>query len=155
MNIMTLKNYQFYFIILFCITTMLNSQFAHAEKKDINHSGSTSQSLLRGCRDSAAIEKIIGDAIELGAPVYNAGLHIECYRVYEWASYKIIHVYGGNCKNIEKILNASIEKSHGDYSDVEKAWIMRMAFDKILGVPTQTGNSENISPEKEPSLLKG
>ncbi|MGH2564560.1 MAG: hypothetical protein ACRDE5_08605, partial [Ginsengibacter sp.] len=77
-------------------------------------------------------------------PVYNAGLHIECYRIYEWAAYKIIYVYGSDCKEIGTVLKIAVDKSHGDYSDIEKAWMMRAAFDKILGVPTQTSE-----PEKE------
>ena len=102
-----------------------------------------------GCSDSTAIAKIIGDAIELGAPIYNAGFHIGCYRVYEWAAYKIVSVYGNNCKEVEKILKVAIDKSHGDYSDIEKAWLMRAAFDKILGEPTTTGNPDKPSPERE------
>jgi hypothetical protein len=107
------------------------------------------------CSDSTAIRKIIDDAIELGAPIYNAGFHIGCYRIYEWAAYKIVYVYGNNCKEVEKILKAAIEKSHGDYSDTEKAWLMRIAFDKILGVPTKVGNPEKESNEKGSTLKEG
>ncbi|OQP41815.1 hypothetical protein A4D02_14140 [Niastella koreensis] len=94
------------------------------------------------CSKNEEIEKIINDAISLGAPIYNEGLHIACYRIYEWAGYKILYEYGKTCKEVEKILKSAIEKSHGDYSDIEKAWLMRAAFDKILGVPTRMGESE-------------
>ena len=98
------------------------------------------------------VEKIINEAISLGAPIYNEGLHMACYRIYEWAGYKILYEYGKKCGEIEKTLKAAIEKSHGDYSDTEKAWIMRVAFDKILGVSTKT-----VEPEqpKGPDLRKG
>jgi hypothetical protein len=33
-----------------------------------------------------------------------------------------------------------IEKAQGDYSDLDKVWIMRTSFDKIMGVPTETGD---------------
>ncbi len=112
--------------------------------------GSITDSLPVTCSNSIEIEKIIDDAISLGAPIYNEGLHMACYRIYEWAAYKIIYVYGTSCKNIEAILKTAVEKSHGDYSDTEKAWMMRAAFDKILGVPTQTKE-----PEKESLLKKG
>ncbi len=101
--------------------------------------------ILKNCNKAEQVEKIITEAISIGAPVYNSGYHLACYRIYEWAAYKILYEYGSNCKDLEKILKAAVEKSHGDYSDLEKAWIMRVAFDKIMGVPTQT-----VDPEKKP-----
>jgi len=102
------------------------------------------------CSKNEEIEKIINDAISLGAPIYNEGLHLACYRIYEWAGYKILYEYGKTCKDVEKILKTAIEKSHGDYSDTEKAWLMRAAFDKILGVPTRM-----VEPEKDPAPRRG
>lgn len=107
-------------------------------------------SLPVNCSKSNEMKKIITEAISLGAPIYNEGLHLACYRIYEWAAYKIIYVYGTTCKNVESILKTAIENSHGDYSDTEKAWLMRAAFDKILGVPTKTNETE-----KESLLKKG
>ncbi len=102
--------------------------------------------IIKGCSKSEQVEKIITDAISIGVPVYNSGYHLACYRIYEWAGYKILYEYGTTCKEVEKVLKTAIEKSHGDYSDLEKAWIMRAAFDKIMGVPTQTGDP---APKKE------
>ena len=98
------------------------------------------------CAKDSDIEKIIEEAISLGAPIYNAGLHMACYRIYEWAAYKILYEYGKPCPNVATLLKTAIDKSHGDYSDTEKAWMMRVAFDKILGVPTQTGEGEKETP---------
>lgn len=67
----------------------------------------TDIAVIAGCGDSTAIVKIIGDAIELGAPIYNAGFHIGCYRLYEWAACKIVSAYGSNCKDLEKIFKIS------------------------------------------------
>ncbi len=94
--------------------------------------------ILNSCSRSKEVEKIIDDAIAMGAPIYNAGAPLACYRIYEGAAYKILYEYGKTCREVEKVLKAAVDKSHGDYSDIEKAWIMRAAFDKILGVPTQT-----------------
>jgi len=102
------------------------------------------------CSKNGEIEKIITEAISLGAPVYNQGMHMACYRIYEWAGYKILYEYGKECPVVEGILKSAINKSHGDYSDTEKAWLMRMAFDKILGVPTQT-----TTPNKDSNIRKG
>jgi hypothetical protein len=96
----------------------------------------------QGCTKNDEIEKIISDAISIGAPIYNAGMHMACYRIYEWAAYKILYEYGRSCTEVEKILKIGVEKSHGDFSDTEKAWIMRASFDKILGVPTITTDPE-------------
>ena len=109
-------------------------------------------SIPGSCPMNDDIEKIINEAISLGAPVYNEGLHMACYRIYEWASYKILYEYGKRCGAIEKTLKTAIDKSHGDYSDTEKAWIMRMAFDKVLGVPTQTADPDK---PKSSDLRKG
>ena len=116
--------------------------FCHAgssSKKDFpGHLEIKEDTVIKNCAKSEQVEKIITDAIAIGAPVYNSGYHLECYRIYEWAGYKILYEYGKVCKDVEKILKTAIDKSHGDYSDLEKAWIMRAAFDKIMGVPTQT-----------------
>ena len=61
-----------------------------------------------------------------------------CYRIYEGAAYKILHKYSSKCKDVRNLLETALEKSYGNYSAAEKAWIMRMAFDQILGVPTTT-----------------
>ncbi|MEP6711496.1 MAG: hypothetical protein ABJA37_03720 [Ferruginibacter sp.] len=150
---MSLKNYRFLVIIILCFVFGTSNQNAYGKNvASVYVKPITDSSLNKDCSDTAAIAKIILDAIELGAPIYNAGLPIGCYRVYEWAAYKILYVYGNNCKDVEKILKAAVEKSHGDYSDMEKAWLMRAAFDKILGVPTKTGDAEKNSPEKENSI---
>jgi hypothetical protein len=91
------------------------------------------------CNKIEAVEQIISDAISIGAPTYNQGNHIGCYRIYEGAAYKILYKYGSKCKDIKNTLEVALEKSYGDYDASEKAWIMRMAFDKILGVQTTKG----------------
>ncbi len=58
--------------------------------------------------------------------------------IYQGAAYRIIYLYGTKCKQVKSILETAIERAQGNYSITEKAWIMRMAFDQILGVPTQT-----------------
>ncbi len=114
-----------------------------------SYAGTAKDSIPGDCPNSPEIEKIINDAISLGAPIYNEGLHMACYRIYEWAAYKILYEYGKSCKEVERVLKTAVEKSHGDYSDTEKAWLMRAAFDKIMGVPTQTGQPErSTAPRK-------
>lgn len=90
------------------------------------------------CKKIEAIREIISEAIAVGAPTYNEGNHIGCYRIYEGAAYKIIYRHGSKCKEVKSLLEDALEMSYGNYNASEKAWIMRIVFDKILGVPTVT-----------------
>lgn len=92
----------------------------------------------KDCDKIEAIYVIIGQAIETGAPTYNSGNHQGCYMIYEGAAYKILYKYGSRCSDVSNILEAALEKSYGANNATDKAWIMRMAFDQILGEPTQT-----------------
>ncbi len=92
----------------------------------------------KNCEKIDAVITIIEEAIDIGAPTYNDRNYLGCYKIYEGAAYKVIHKYGAKCKQINNILEAALEKSYGNYSVTEKAWILRMAFDSILGVPTTT-----------------
>jgi len=137
-----------FFTCLFLLAQQ--ATYAGISKPQIPSTRISADSIPPNCPKSPEIEKIINDAISLGAPIYNEGLHMACYRIYEWAAYKILYEYGKSCKEVEKILKTAIEKSHGDYSDTEKAWLMRVAFDLIMGVPTKTGQ-----PEKPDAPRKG
>ncbi len=139
----------FLFILLFSSVCCRAAKYYYENIRPA-YTTSATDSLPVSCSKSDEIEKIITEAISLGAPIYNEGLHLACYRIYEWAAYKIIYVYGTTCKNVERILKKAVENSHGDFSDTEKAWLMRVAFDKILGVPTKTNETE-----KESLLKKG
>ncbi len=92
----------------------------------------------KGCADNNAMLVIIDEAITAGAPTYNGGNHLGCFRIYEGAAYKVLYKYGSKCKDVKGVLEAALEKAYGDYTSTEKAWIMRTAFDYILGVPTKT-----------------
>ena len=137
---MTSQKFKFFFILfLFCFICG-RALPLHVVSPAITFVKLTNDTLPFACSKSEEIEKIITDAISLGAPIYNEGLHMACYRIYEWAAYKILYEYNKPCKNVITILKNAIDTSHGDYSDTEKAWIMRQAFDKILGVPDTLPN---------------
>ncbi len=134
-----------------CLLLLLSNISAQAQAKNrqATKENNPDTTILKNCAKGEQVEKIIGDAISIGAPLYNSGYHLLCYRVYEWAGYKILYEYGKSCKDMERVLKAAIEKSHGDYSDIEKAWMMRAAFDTILGVPTQMGEQKKEDTEIE------
>src|SRR5258708_27627952 len=78
--------------------------YADSIKPHLPSSPISADSIPGDCPKSPEIEKIINDAISLGAPIYNEGLHMACYRIYEWAAYKILYEYGKSCKEVEKTL---------------------------------------------------
>ena len=91
------------------------------------------------CSKIEEIHETIELAIAVGAPTYNMGNHIGCYFIYEGAAYKIIHLYGSKCKEAKKILETALATCKEESTVSEKAWVMRMAFDNILGVKTEIG----------------
>jgi hypothetical protein len=94
---------------------------------------------LKGCKNITEVYTIIEEAIFVGAPTYNQGNPLGCYRIYEGAAYKIIYIYGNKCGEIKKLLKAALKKCDEYYAASDKAWVMRKAFDEILGVPTIKG----------------
>jgi len=107
------------------------------ENKKILHDAPTKQ-IGKGCGKIDAILAIIGQAIDVGAPTYNEGNHVGCYMIYEGAAYKILHKYGSKCKDVKNLLEDALDKAYASFDAVEKAWIMRVAFDQILGEATVT-----------------
>ncbi len=107
------------------------------ENKKILHHAPTKQ-IGKGCGKIDAILAIIGQAIDVGAPTYNEGNHVGCYMIYEGAAYKILHKYGSKCKDVKTLLEDALDKAYASFDATEKAWIMRVAFDQILGEPTVT-----------------
>src|ERR1700722_17958707 len=90
------------FSLINCILILLLSQgvaFGGQLAPSIGLSQNTlsSDTIPGNCPRNDEIEKIINEASSLGAPVYNAGMHIACYRIYEWAAYKILFVFGQGC----------------------------------------------------------
>ena len=125
-----------YFLFVFFLFT---SSFLKAtDCSDSDTSIKTSVVKPIACPKKDAVDTLIWEAINVGAPTYNTGNHIACYRIYEGASYKILYNYSYECPRITEILKTALQKSYENYSDTDKAWIMRMAFDEILGVPTKT-----------------
>jgi len=125
--------YFLFFLFLFSTPCLKANNFT-----DPDTSVKTSIVKPIACPKKDAVDTLIWEAINVGAPTYNAGNHIGCYRIYEGASYKILYNYSYECPRITEILKTALQKSYENYSDTDKAWIMRMAFDEILGVPTKT-----------------
>jgi hypothetical protein len=91
-------------------------------------------SLLDGCSSDSLVTavKAISDAIASGAPIYNAGDHEGCFRIYEGAALKLDRE--SNCKGIRDALGQGLLRAETLKTYTEKAWAMRDAFDGVLDV---------------------
>ena len=73
------------------------------------------------------ISKDIAQAIDLGAPLYNAGNIEACFRIYEGLATKIEH--DSACKGARRVFGDVLLQSQSSQSFAEKAWFMRYTFD--------------------------
>ena len=141
-----MKNIYLLIIFLFALPILANNKttFGDSTKVSLTKSkklpvnAAYSGQIDKSCGKMELVILIIDEAISIGAPTYNDGNHAACYKIYEGAAYKILHKYGKKCTETAEVLETALEKISEDFSVTEKAWILRMAFDKILGVPTQT-----------------
>jgi hypothetical protein len=75
----------------------------------------------------------IDQAIKVGAPLFNSGDHEGCYRLYADTAEKLgEHIQG--CSRIKAILRKGLLDAERDETPTQKAWTMRHAFDRILGM---------------------
>ncbi len=119
-------------ITAFLVAFILIPFVCSAQQENLN-SGSTV------CFEIYQIGRMIGDAIEKGAPVYNDGNHKGCFKIYQKTAKKILKLHGSKCPNVTLMFGAALAKAKiYDKTDTDRAWTMRMAFDNIMGVETQT-----------------
>lgn len=92
-------------------------------------------SVLDGCRDAAIVEvvRVITEAIDIGAPIYNQGNHEACFRIYEGAARKLSDEMRA-CRGVKKALDDGLSRAKNLDSYTEKAWALRDTFDGLLDV---------------------
>jgi len=100
-----------------------------------------------GCNGTqiAEVEKAIGEAIELGAPLYNQGNVEACFRIYEGVATKYEH--DAPCKGIKGAFGDGLLRATSLSSFKLKAWAMRDTFDGLLEV---TRRWKVANPDKWP-----
>ena len=96
------------------------------------------QELEKSCDRLSAVDRVIQDAIAIGAPIYNAGSPLGCYRIYEGAAYKALYLLGGDCSKLGSVLATGLSRAGAGSSASSRAWTLRRTFDTILGVGTRT-----------------
>lgn len=109
-------------------------------------------SLLAGCNMDAQklVVKLIGDAIEAGAPLYNAGKPDACYQVYDAMASDLGHKLPAACQGPIKAL-ADAQKHAAALSEaVPQAWAMRDVFDGLLDVIARRQEGPQSTPQDKP-----
>jgi serine protease Do len=93
-------------------------------------------SLLDGCPQDAQrmIVKMLGAAIETGAPLYNAGKADACYHVYDGTASDVVRRLPVACKGAAKALSDAQRRASQMSEPIPQAWAMRDGFDGLLDV---------------------
>jgi serine protease Do len=91
----------------------------------------------------ADIVKSIGDAIELGAPLFNRGDIEACFRIYEGTAIKL---ETGSCKGVRDALANVLLKTQTATGFADKAWHMRYTFDGLLKAANKRANNSPRKP---------
>lgn len=99
--------------------------------------------LASSCDVLSEVDTVIAQAISIGAPIYNAGSPLGCFRIYEGAAYKLLYELGSDCPELRSFLGAGLAQARADESINRKAWTLRRTFDAVLGEATAT----NLLPE--------
>ena len=93
-------------------------------------------SLMDGCPQDAQrlIVTMLGEAIETGAPLYNAHKPDACYHVYDGATSDLLRRLPASCKGPSKALSDAQRRAAQMNDPIPQAWAMRDAFDGLLDV---------------------
>ena len=80
----------------------------------------------------AVIRSYLALAIQIGAPVYNSGDPRGCYEVYACTARMLLRVVSGG-EEAKQTLREGLQRAALEPDVNEQAWIMRRAFDAVLG----------------------
>lgn len=91
---------------------------------------------LAGCTDDDLDRagRIIAEAIDVGAPVYNEQHFAACYHIYEGAALDVEKRLPGACKGPKKAMRDGRTRALKLDDPSAQAWAMRDAFDGLLEV---------------------
>ncbi len=109
---------------------------------------------LDGCSAGsiALMLKTIGDAIDIGAPLYNDGNFEGCYHVYEGAASDLERKLKGSCEKAGRAVAEGRKKAAKLSSPSDQAWALRDTFDGLLDVIKRWGGgAKHAGPKKKPA----
>jgi hypothetical protein len=78
------------------------------------------------------IRSYLAMAIQIGAPAYNYGDHRGCYEVYACTGRLLLRAVDG-ADDTKQILRQALDRCQAVHDVKQQAWIMRDAFDTVLG----------------------
>ncbi len=78
------------------------------------------------------IRAFLAQAIQIGAPAYNAGDQRGCYEVYACTARLLLQTVTGADES-KQVLRHALQRCATVVDVNEQAWIMRHAFDAVLG----------------------
>jgi hypothetical protein len=81
-------------------------------------------------------------AIRIGAPAYNTGDQLGCYEVYACTARLVVHTLEGD-EEARQLLRQALERCSLVTDVNARAWIMRKAFDSILGEEQEEEDAED------------
>jgi serine protease Do len=93
-------------------------------------------STLDGCTLDAQklIVHMVSDAIDAGAPLFNAGNTSACYHVYDGAASDLGRKLPSTCRGPTRALADAQKRAAGLADPSAQAWTMRDAFDALIEV---------------------
>jgi len=102
--------------------------------------------IFDACDEVAITEAVraIGEAIELGAPLYNQGNHEACYRIYEGASAKLERESA--CRGIRDAFGAGLLRATTLDNPTARAWALRDTFDGLQDVAVRWKQAQVSAP---------
>jgi serine protease Do len=97
---------------------------------------SLAPSTLDGCTGDAQklIVHMVSDAIDAGAPLFNAGNTSACYHVYDGAASDLARKLPPSCRGPSRTLAEAQKRAAGLGDPSAQAWAMRDAFDALIEV---------------------
>jgi hypothetical protein len=105
-------------------------------KRDIPHH---EVKLLAGCTDEDLdrAARIMAEAIDVGAPVYNEHHYAACYHIYEGAALDMEKRLPSACPGPKKAMHDGRTRAEKLDEPAAQAWAMRDAFDGLMAVIAQ------------------
>lgn len=104
--------------------------------------------LESSCAELGVADQVIAEAISIGAPIYNAGSPLGCFRIYEGAAYKLLVLVGSGCPELAALVRAGLGRAEADRSFADKSWTLRRTFDTVLGETTSYVEPVEPGPEE-------
>jgi serine protease Do len=101
-------------------------------------------SVFQGCNLEALriVGRGIGEAIAVGAPLYNQGNHRACYQIYEGAASDIENRLPKTCVGPKRTLAQGRSRAAALDEPSEQAWAMRDVFDSLSDALRRRGRAE-------------